>query len=79
MSLQALDASKEPPEHLVGKYDIVHLRLFLIVVNENDPKPFLNHCMRLLSMCEMFLATFEIVESFTDSIRTRRLAAMGRI
>ncbi|CAD6580719.1 MAG: hypothetical protein ASARMPREDX12_000249 [Alectoria sarmentosa] len=48
VSLQALDASKEPPEHLVGKYDIVHLRLFLIVVNENDPKPFLNHCMRLL-------------------------------
>ena len=79
VSLQALDASKEPPEHLLGKYDIVHLRLFLIVVDGNDPKPFLNHCVKLLSMYGMFFAILGLVEWPTFGIRTRRPVAMGRI
>ncbi|KAL9119521.1 MAG: hypothetical protein Q9187_003926 [Circinaria calcarea] len=51
ISMQVMDAMSEPPEHLLGKYDIVHLRLLLIVVNNNDPMPILRHCLKLLSEC----------------------------
>ncbi|MCJ1287294.1 hypothetical protein MMC26_006642 [Xylographa opegraphella] len=39
---------QEPPEKLVGRYDIVHVRLFLAVVNNDDPSPLLDHCIKLL-------------------------------
>ena len=50
VSLQTLDATDEPPLEFQGKYDVVHLRLFLIIVNNNDPTPIFNHCFKLLSM-----------------------------
>ena len=50
VSFNVLDSLKEAPEELWGQYDIVHIRLFLIVVNDNDPTPLLRHCMKLLSM-----------------------------
>ena len=49
VSLQVLDATKEPPDHLSEKYDVVHLRLFLAVIQNNDPTPVLKHCLQLLS------------------------------
>ena len=39
----------EPPAYLVGKYDVVHIRLFISLVTNNDPRPLLDHCCRLLS------------------------------
>ena len=53
ISFSILDSLKEPPEELLEKYDFVHLRLFLIVVNENDPTPLLRHCMKLLSIASL--------------------------
>lgn len=50
VTLQEMDASKEPPINLQGKYDVVHIRLFLIVVEDNDPMPFLKHCIKLLRL-----------------------------
>lgn len=38
----------EPPQHLWGTYDIVHIRLFLAVVDNNDPTQILDHCYKLL-------------------------------
>ena len=49
MSFEILDATAEPPQHLHEKFDIVHLRLFLAVVNNDDPTPVLDHCFKLLS------------------------------
>ncbi len=39
----------EPPENLHGKYDVVHIRLFLVVINDNDPLTILRHCIKILS------------------------------
>lgn len=36
------------PEDLVGKFDVVHVRLFLLVVRENDPRPILRNLLKLL-------------------------------
>lgn len=53
--MRHLDALGEIPEHLVGVYDIVHLRLFQVVVKDNDPGPLLRNMLRLLSACSDFL------------------------
>lgn len=40
---------QDPPADLQGKFDIVHLRLFTCVVENDDPLPILSHCLSLLS------------------------------
>ena len=49
VKLYAQDAAAEPPRELHGQYDIVHLRLFLSVIVDNDPGSVLNFCHKLLS------------------------------
>ena len=44
------DATKEPPESMCGKYDVVHVRLLMAVIENNDPSIVLKHCKKLLSM-----------------------------
>jgi len=39
---------EEPPEDLIGKYDIVHIRLVVFVVKNNDPRPIIKNLMKLL-------------------------------
>ena len=39
----------EPRAHLIGRYDVVHIRLFISLVTNNDPRPLLDHCYGLLS------------------------------
>ena len=51
VTMRQLDALGEIPEHLVGIYDIVHLRLFQVVVKDNDPGPLLRNMLRMLSGC----------------------------
>ena len=53
--MQQLDVLGEIPEHLVSIYDIVHLRLFQVVVKDNDPGPLLRNVLRMLSGCSNFL------------------------
>ncbi|MCJ1326899.1 hypothetical protein MMC10_003565 [Thelotrema lepadinum] len=48
VKLYAQDAAAEPPRELHGQYDIVHLRLFLSVIVDNDPGSVLNFCHKLL-------------------------------
>ena len=39
----------EPPADLVGKYDVVHIRLFISLVTNNDPRSLLDFCCKILS------------------------------
>ncbi|QKX59667.1 uncharacterized protein TRUGW13939_06807 [Talaromyces rugulosus] len=48
VSFRVADAMGEPPVELLGKFDIVHLRLFFCVVDKNDPLPAFNFCLKLL-------------------------------
>ncbi|KAJ4305637.1 hypothetical protein N0V90_001168 [Kalmusia sp. IMI 367209] len=39
---------EEPPEELVGKFDLVHTRLLVLVVENKDPRPIIRNLMKLL-------------------------------
>ena len=49
IKMRYLDALGEIPSHLVGIYDIVQLRLFQVVVKDNDPGPLLRNMLKMLS------------------------------
>lgn len=49
VSIRKLDIYKPLPEELVGKYDIVHVRLFICVIKDNDPVPVLTNLLKMLS------------------------------
>ena len=49
ISLTTLDVHEPIPEALHGKYDVVHVRLFLTVVRNDDPRPILANMLRMLS------------------------------
>lgn len=49
ISLHRLDLLKPISEELKGKYDLVHVRLFLAVVQNYDPTPILRNLMDMLS------------------------------
>ena len=66
--MQRLDALGEIPEHLVGVYDIVQLRLFQVVVKDDDPGPLLRNMLKMLSGCLFSLRVHAFRPSRTDSI-----------
>ena len=43
VAMHKLDAFSTLPSELVGRYDIVHLRLFTVLVKHNDPVPLLRN------------------------------------
>lgn len=49
MHFHQLDILGEVPEHLVGVYDVIQLRLFQVVVKDNDPVPLLQNVLKMLS------------------------------
>ena len=50
MNLGILDMLAPIPEELVGKYDIVHVGLLIMVVRNENPTPLLENLISLLSM-----------------------------
>ena len=44
-----LDVFAEVPKEIISEYDIIHLRLFLLVVRDNDPSPLLKNVLKMLS------------------------------
>ena len=47
--LDVLDAfADELPEHLIGVFDVVHVRMFFAVVKNNDPGPLIRNAVRML-------------------------------
>ena len=59
VSLQNLDICEGIPEELLGKYDVVHVRHFLLVVKD-DPLILLKNLVALLSMLYSFASIFLI-------------------
>lgn len=51
--MRRLDALGEIPAELAGAYDVVQVRLFQVVVRDNDPGPLLRNVVGMLS--EFFL------------------------
>ena len=49
MTLQQLDAFAPIPDHLIGRYDVVHLRLFCTIVREDDAAPLVANLTKMLS------------------------------
>lgn len=49
LSLSTLDIFPPVPEELIGKYDIIHVRLFILVVRDDDPTPILRNLISMLS------------------------------
>jgi hypothetical protein len=47
--LRRLDGRQDPPSSICGTYDVVHVRLLLGAIENNDPGPFIRHCLKLLS------------------------------
>ncbi|KAK0507361.1 hypothetical protein JMJ35_010399 [Cladonia borealis] len=48
VSLKTWNAFEEPHESYLGRYDLVHLRLFQIAIDNNDPSLLLQNCIKLL-------------------------------
>ena len=48
-SLDTFDIYSNVPRDLMGKYDVVHIRLLLCAVKDNDPRPLLNTVLKMLS------------------------------
>lgn len=48
ISLETMDVHKPIPHELRGKYDLVHVRLFITVVKKDDPSPILENLKAML-------------------------------
>lgn len=48
VTVQECDAFSALPPELENQYDLVHLRLLLLVVRDNDPRPILRNALRML-------------------------------
>lgn len=49
VTLNKLDIFHDPPDPLHNKYDLVHIRLFLRVLQDRSPEDVLEHCLKMLS------------------------------
>ena len=65
--MSVLDAYGEISKDLEAKYDLIQLRLFQVVVKNNDPGPLLRNVMKMLSklipFCLSFLSVFQAKKS----------------
>ncbi|KAK5992633.1 N-methyltransferase tcpN [Cladobotryum mycophilum] len=48
VTLGTMNAFEDVPEHLVGKYDVVHLRFWALIVKGSDPSKVIHHVATLL-------------------------------
>jgi len=48
VTLYIWNALEEPAHELLYQYDVVHLRLFMIIVQDYDPRPLLRNCKKLM-------------------------------
>ena len=49
ISLTQWNMFEEVPENLVGVYDVVHIRLVMLVIKDNNPVPLIQNLRKLLS------------------------------
>ncbi|KAL5091544.1 hypothetical protein Trisim1_002762 [Trichoderma cf. simile WF8] len=48
VTLSIMDAFSQVPRELVGKYDVVHMRLWSCIVRNNETSPLIHHATQLL-------------------------------
>jgi hypothetical protein len=59
--MHVMDAfTPDLPEHLVGAFDIVHIRAIVSVVKDNAVEPLLKNLVKMLSMNTSFLLPFPL-------------------
>lgn len=70
VSLRYLDILKEIPSEYVEKYDVVHARLLVQVVNQagGDPRPVIQNLLKLLSMLQ--IGTLNAMTNFRLTVAT---------
>ena len=57
VTLSTLDSLAPLPEHLVGKYDIIHIGLVVMLIKGENPVPLLKNVMAMLSTLLLALLT----------------------
>ena len=89
ITLDELDITKPIPSSLEGKYDVVHIQLFLCVVKKDGPDTILKELSKMLSACtnpislptlttETVRDSMSIAGALThQSYRTRWVPSMG--
>ena len=50
ITLKTMNVFGQIPDEMVGKYDVVHVRAFAIVVKGGDPRPLLENLIKMLSI-----------------------------
>jgi len=60
VTMHKLDAFSAVPQDLVGKYDIVHLRLFIVLIKHNNPVPLLRNLISMLSKIDIRCFIFSL-------------------
>lgn len=76
VQLKALDALTPVPEHMIGKYDIVHVGLLVTVV-QKDPTSLLQNLLRMLSTLRRISRAASLTNTYSHGHRTRWLSSMG--
>lgn len=85
VTLRAWDMYETPPTELIGKYDIVHIRLVGIVVQNKDPSPILGNLALLLKpqgwlqWDEMDISDSVIMHAAGESGKTDAVQKMDRL
>lgn len=69
--LRELDLYEPLPAELEGIYDVVHLRLFFVVIRNDDPGPVLRNMLRMLSESCLFFACFASFHGLFLTFRLR--------
>ena len=80
VTLGTLDLLKPIPEHLRGKYDMVHVGVVVCIVENSHPSAFLDNILLLLSMTILPSVASCSCQTATDSTmisRTWRLHTVG--
>ena len=54
VTLNTLDCLAPVPDRLVGKYDVVHIGLVVMLVENENPVPLLNNVLKMLSTLCLF-------------------------
>ncbi len=72
VTLREWDLKYEPPEDLIGSYDVVHIRNFALVLMDDDVQKVIGRLFKILSM-SLFLIKY-IYVTFLDIFAMRSVS-----
>ena len=77
VSLHQWDVKTDVSEHLMGVYDVVHLRFFAFVIQEYELDAILERLLKLLSQCSLYF-TGRLKDSLTELLQSLGIYPMDR-